>query len=151
MKPEKSSREPLVTFSTVSSRTVPRSWSGSKITEAESPNDRSEPGSVRETDGGTLTVEVGDGDVLGSSVVPPSPMPHDASTRPAVADRATAWITFLIPDIRSLCTLDQARPCIRYESAAEQALGEVGLDLVEADPVLLHRVPLAHGHLSLIH
>src|SRR5262245_50469424 len=31
-------------------------------------------------------------------------------------------------------------------SAADEALGEVGGDPVEADPLLLHRVALAHRH-----
>src|SRR5690606_13300676 len=121
---------------TVSARTLPRFWSGSSTTVAVSPNPSSVPGSVRVTSAGTATVlplvglagadsEVDADGVLASSASLPQPTSSRLSATGAM--RAAR------------------REGRRAISAADQSLGEVGADLVEAHPLLLHRVPLADG------
>src|SRR4051794_8003953 len=74
------------------------------------------------------------------------PPPHPASARVAMSSAQATGRRFT----RSLCMtrghcLTRRGGAARHRSAAEETLREVPADLVEGDPVLAHRVALAHG------
>src|SRR3954447_7465243 len=100
MNPLKSARVPCRTLSTVSWSTVPRSWTGSKITVAGFPYASLLPWSVSVTPLGNFTVDDADGEVgalaLGAEdvvdpalAVPPLLHPATASTAAAVTAAST--------------------------------------------------------------
>src|SRR4051794_12061089 len=157
MKPPKSFRLPRRTFFTVSCRTVPRTFDGSKMAVAESPNESLPPWSVSFTDSGTLTVEDGDGDEepdVDESPLALSELQPASTTALTVTDASRAQGMRFRGRTRSLCpAVRPVRGAPRKTtlgpvagSAAEQSLREVAAHVVQTDPLLLHGVALADRH-----
>src|SRR4051794_29367799 len=112
MNPLKSFSDPSEAFLTVSSSVVPRFSVASKTTAAGSPNLSWVPGSVSCTPAGTLTVEVGDGEVNGDSTdgcgegeLPASSAPDEQEPSTSRgASSATVRRAGAANDTPSLCT-----------------------------------------------